>query len=487
MSNAPPPNGNDILDGWKNIAECLGKSVRTAQRWRQEFGMPVHRLGGREGENVYAFRSELESWRRQASRLGGFAASEQDADDGSRTVGPAPRSVPASRPVRVWLAWGAGSILLLAAMGLAGWNALREPGTRGSNSNPEAGRQPARWVVVGDLFQVFNAAGEPLWTYRPGPALTTSLYTGHTDPARLPLPDFSRRVSTAVPIPPVFMSDVDGDGRREVLLIAHAQDPVEGSTLHCLDSDGAVRWIFRPQHPLAFGGENYGLPARLPWVIASEDAQGASSIWVSSEHHTWFPTWVYRLDPSGKVLGRYGSNGRINKIRFAAAGGRDFVLLGGVNNERKAAAVAIFDIARFGGAAPAETPKYRCDNCTTGQPDHYILFPQTEISRLMGGMPFVAEFAVQPSGDVVVSVEQHHVQLPGDETYALALANYQLNGSFHVHDAEYFAQYVTVHDFYASVGRLDHRFDAAREHAQLWPVLRWNGSGYNRIEGPERK
>ena len=486
MSIITPPNDSDVLDGWKNIAEYLGKSVRTAQRWRQEFGMPVHRLGGREGENVYAFRSELDSWRRQASRLGRFAASEQDTDDRSKTAGPAPRGDGAPRPARRWLTWGLAGVLLVVALGLAAWRAVREPGTQGTLSDQGADRQPARWVVVGDLFHVFNAAGEPLWTYRPGPALTTSLYTGHTDPARLPLPDLSLRISTAVPIPPVFMSDVDGDGRREVLLIAHAQDPVERSALHCLDSDGAVRWTFRPQDPLAFGGEDYGPPARLPWVIASEDGHGASSIWVSGEHNTWFPTRVYRLDPSGKVLGRYGSNGRINKIRFMIAGGRQFVLLGGVNNERKNAAVAAFDVARFGGAAPAETPKYRCDNCTPGQPDHYLLFPQTDLSRLMGGMPFVAEFAVQPSGEVVVSVEQHRVQLPGEETYALALANYRINSGFRVHDAEYFTQYVTVHDFYASVGRLDHRFDAAREQAQLWPVLRWNGSGHDRIQRPER-
>jgi hypothetical protein len=216
------------------------------------------------------------------------------------------------------------------------------------------------------------------------------------------------------------------------------------------------------------------------------DARDAWSIWVPAEHSTWFPTAVYRLDSAGSVLGRYGSNGRVNKLRVMSAGGRQFALLGGVSNERKTAAMAVFDVARFGGAAPAETSKYRCDACAPGQPDHYLVFPPTDVSHVTGGMPFVAEFAVQASGEVVVSVQQGNTRLPGEGSSALALTNYRLGPGFRVLNAEYHTEYVTMHDFYASAGRLDHRFDEARDSGQLWPVLRWNGSGYDRIAGPER-
>jgi hypothetical protein len=380
-------------------------------------------------------------------------------------------------------------VLLLGLLGYAGWKVVERTG---APRLPEpasaiaADRQPARWIVVGDRFVAYNAAGEQLWTYAPGPALKTSQYFGHTDPARVPLPDLPTQVSANVPLPPVFMSDLDGDGLREVLMIAHAQDPIGGSTLHCLDADGRRRWTFKPEDALVFGGEDYGLPVRLPWVTGSVDERGAASIWVSAEHSTWFPTWVYRLSPSGAVLGRYGSNGRVGKLRFASAGGRQLALLGGVSNEQQTAAVAVFDVARFGGAAPAEQPKYRCDRCPPGGPEHYLVFPRTDVSPLQGGMPTVAEFSVHPSGEVVVSVQQHNVQLPGDEGRALALTNYRLGEGFRVRDAEYHTHYVTVHDFFASAGRLDHRFDARRESSQLWPVLRWNGSGYTRINSPER-
>ncbi len=50
------------LDGWKAIANHLGRERTTAIRWANARGMPVHRVpGGRTG-TVYALRSELEAW-----------------------------------------------------------------------------------------------------------------------------------------------------------------------------------------------------------------------------------------------------------------------------------------------------------------------------------------------------------------------------------------------------------------------------------------
>jgi Flp pilus assembly protein TadD len=49
------------LDSWKAIAQHLGRSCRTAQRWHAEFGLPVHHLGGDSG-SVFAYSHELEAW-----------------------------------------------------------------------------------------------------------------------------------------------------------------------------------------------------------------------------------------------------------------------------------------------------------------------------------------------------------------------------------------------------------------------------------------
>jgi len=50
------------LDGWKAIADYLGRDVRTAQRWRDERGMPTHRVPGQRGGAVFAERDELNRW-----------------------------------------------------------------------------------------------------------------------------------------------------------------------------------------------------------------------------------------------------------------------------------------------------------------------------------------------------------------------------------------------------------------------------------------
>ena len=61
----PPPSGNDKpLQSWKEIAGYLDRDVRTVIRWEKEESLPVrrHRTGGR--GSVYAYRGELDAWRR---------------------------------------------------------------------------------------------------------------------------------------------------------------------------------------------------------------------------------------------------------------------------------------------------------------------------------------------------------------------------------------------------------------------------------------
>lgn len=51
-----------ILNSWKEIANYLGRGVRTVQRWEAQLGLPVHRPAGKEHSAVLAFSSELDQW-----------------------------------------------------------------------------------------------------------------------------------------------------------------------------------------------------------------------------------------------------------------------------------------------------------------------------------------------------------------------------------------------------------------------------------------
>lgn len=60
-----------ILNGWKEIANHLGRGVRTVQRWEQ-FGLPVRRPKGTDRSAVLALSEELDAWvKRCATHVNG--------------------------------------------------------------------------------------------------------------------------------------------------------------------------------------------------------------------------------------------------------------------------------------------------------------------------------------------------------------------------------------------------------------------------------
>ena len=60
-----------------------------------------------------------------------------------------------------------------------------------------------------------------------------------------------------------------------------------------------------------------------------------------------------------------------------------------------------------------------------------------------------------------------------------------LTPDFRVSRAELGARYAAIHRTFEARGLLDHPFGAARDGRDLWPVLRWNGSGFDKVAGPE--
>lgn len=69
----------DQLNSWKEIARYLEREVRTVQLWEKFEGLPVHRhFHSRQG-TIFAFRSEIEGWRktRMVDRAG-YSASSTD-------------------------------------------------------------------------------------------------------------------------------------------------------------------------------------------------------------------------------------------------------------------------------------------------------------------------------------------------------------------------------------------------------------------------
>lgn len=56
---SPPPA---LLGSWKEIAQYMGKGVRTVQRWERQDGLPVHRPAANSKGPVLAYPAELSDW-----------------------------------------------------------------------------------------------------------------------------------------------------------------------------------------------------------------------------------------------------------------------------------------------------------------------------------------------------------------------------------------------------------------------------------------
>jgi hypothetical protein len=54
--------GPQFLSGWKEIANYLGKGVRTVQRYEREMGLPVRRPAGKPRGSVMVTRAEIDAW-----------------------------------------------------------------------------------------------------------------------------------------------------------------------------------------------------------------------------------------------------------------------------------------------------------------------------------------------------------------------------------------------------------------------------------------
>lgn len=106
-TRAAEPGGRARLRGWKEIGRHFGVDERTAKRWEQVRGLPVHRLPGEARAPVYAFPDELDAW---------VARSRGDAKEGTAPAAEFPAPTPAPRLWRRLV-----PLLLLALLAAALW------------------------------------------------------------------------------------------------------------------------------------------------------------------------------------------------------------------------------------------------------------------------------------------------------------------------------------------------------------------------------
>lgn len=336
----PQTNGQEIR-GWKEIAAHLGVSVRTAQTFEKEQGLPVRRGTGVKAP-VYAVRAEIQAWTPRPSDV---PLQELTAMPTESAVGR-----------RQWLGRALGTAgMVIGGLGL--WAGARKWSIR---------PRPSAYRVDGAILSVMTEDGSVLWRHRfPFPLMTEYYQLG------------ARRC---------LFVDVDGDGQSETLFTYCPFDRPNERSLVCFDVQGGRRWEFLAGKAVE---DNLGRRFNPPFwpnffEVVNPQHSRASQIVVSSNHHYSFANQVAVVDgKSGRLLSEYWHRGHLYHISVADLNGAPSVLLSGVNDapDYKKATVVAFDQRHISGATRNPRGGVYFQGMQPGTETVVVFFPRTPISR----------------------------------------------------------------------------------------------------------
>ncbi len=448
MALADIPTGGQRrrLDSWKEVAEYLGRDVRTATRWESQ-GLPLHRVPGGKGSSVFAFTDEIDAWMAspRAARAVALGPSEPgDASDApaatsatSATVLPRPRS-------RASIA--TTSLLIVAAAGVSAWLFLRPAAL--DTATLQATATPTELTLS-------DGAGRTrvLHRFRPGALLVTKA------PARL--------------------DDIDRDGTADVLVAIAAYDDAATRTiahgeLLNVERDGTLRWCFGFDDVMTFSeGSTSG-----PWGLSDWHVDGsgpADRIAVAGHDFTWWASMVTVLDSDGRRLGSFVNPGWMESVLWLP-GGR--IAVGGFNNLRDEAIFALLDGNHVDGQAPgsAGTP-FACLSCNGTAPLFYATFARSEVNRVTASRFNRAQVAALGEGILVTTSETG-----AERSQVNAL--YEFDRDLRLVRARYSDRYWDEHRRLELEGRLAHARETCPERDGPAAIHVWSQTGWQRVSAP---
>jgi hypothetical protein len=370
------------LTSWKEIAQRLQVSVRTAQLWEKERGLPIRRVPGKRGR-VYLREEDLVVWLHGHEVLreeGGEAAEPSDAQT----------AVAAGEPAIPFLV----SMLLhppLAFMIFAGALVLALIIVWASTVQaPETG-EPATWRIEPDMLVVSNRMGHPLFSAYFSEGLREEPY-GNGE-------NFEPRIA-----------DLDGDGVNEVIFSAFT-DRAEESALIVFDAYGRELWRHRPGLLVSTAREAFDDIYTIADVHLLPQPDGTQDVLLSAHHRIFYPTVLTRLGPDGAVKARYWHAGHIGHgadrliVADVDTDGKPEVLLTGVSNARNAATLILLDPEDMDGAAYEPELAYRFQQLPVAHEVARIFFPRSSLTPADDRYN-VASAIVPGRSTFTVSVEQ---------------------------------------------------------------------------------
>lgn len=423
LADIPTPGQRRRLDSWKEIAEYLGRDVRTATRWESQ-GLPLHRVPGGRGTSVFAYTNEIDDW--MAGRPAAAAAPPLDARPKGRTV------------IAAVIA-----IVAVAGAGLFYWNPF------------DSDALPLRVAATSTELTLADPSGATRVLYRfpPGAIL--------------------------VPKAPARLTDVDGDGTAEVFVAVAAYDDTAARTkaqgeLLRFAPDGAPAWRFAFDDVITFSEK--AMPG--PWAISDWLVDGMGSrnrIAVAAHDFTWWGSIVTVLDASGGRLGSFVNPGWLESVLWLPDGR---LAAGGFNNMRDEAVLTVLDASRVDGQAPGSrgTP-FACLSCGDAEPLFYATFARSEVNRVTASRFNRAQVAAL--GDLIL-VTTSETGPDRGEVNAL----YEFDREMRLVRARYSDRYWDEHRRLELEGRLTHSRATCPEREGPATIHVWSSGRWQRLQAP---
>jgi hypothetical protein len=182
---------------------------------------------------------------------------------------------------------------------------------------------------------------------------------------------------------------------------------------------------------------------------------------------------LQELDVRGAVRQEYWSNGFMDLVVETVWNGRPVVLVGGTNNDFRAASLAVFPSDGVAGRTPSVRPAYACRNCPPGGPESLYVFPSVCETR-RAGQAGVFEVWVERGDRMRVTVSQGGLE--GGPSY------YTLGPDGSVLAAEISREFQARHALFERQGLVDHPF-GPRDDREMFPVRRWDGQRFVDLGG----
>lgn len=414
----------DRLDSWKAIAEYLGRDVRTAMRWAKSHGLPVRRVAGGKGRSVFAFAHEIDAW------LAGGGAANVAAPPPTSEPEPTSRSIepaPADRRRGVMIA----GVAAAAAVVIAAAALISRPSARGVD--------PADVRVTIDTagVTVSNRAGVPEVVHSFDRSLLTRLVDRAPGAITVRLqPDDT----AAIVFGAAFFEN------------AVSKQTVSGE-VSAITLDGRPLWRVRPEYSLRFRKDTFdGAWAVADWRLAP--GAGPTRVAMTSHHWMWWASPIAIVNHDGSVGEPFVNAGWVESIAWLD---EQKLVIGGFNNHRDAAVVALLDTAHMNGQTPGTAgTEYECLSCGTDAPLFYATLPRSELNRVTGSRFNRAAVEVQGDRIIVTTIE-----IPAEAEPAAAI--YEFSRDMQLRNRSYSVSYWDWHRRLEAEGRLRHNRQSCPE------------------------